>query len=386
MPSPYDLSVLGGQGSFDPGVSGLPALPTPQPESRFQQILSGLLGPGKQYGGLLDPAMQQQIKNQTLLNIGANLLASSRNGQGLGANAGQAILGAQQSKQQSIDDQIRNMTLLGNLEVAKKSAEKDLQPASVQEYEYAKANGYAGSFDDWKTSGRIAAQQDPAAIQEYNFYSKLPPEQKKEFLQIKRGQVAGTVTDIQGSPSLVNRVTGDVQQLSTPQLEQQAAGANAQAVAVGTGRGQAASNIETKQPAADSMEYVLSKFDEQIPKTTQGGVGGIKGKAGAVTDYEDATRFDNLKEQLSTELRTVYRIPGEGTLSDREQAQYGIQLPNRNNSAKVNQQIISDLRARTKLRLPQQAGGRGASGSFDASPAPGAVNRVRVDANGNVVK
>lgn len=294
--------------------------PPPQPESRFQQILGGLLGPGKQYGGLLDPAMQQQIKNQTLLNIGASLLASSRNGQGLGANAGQAILGAQQAKQQSIDDQIRNMTLMGNLEVAKKHAEKDTQPASVQEFEYAKANGYAGSFDDWKTSGRIAAQQDPAAIQEYNFYSKLPPEQKKEFLQIKRGQVAGTVTDIQGAPSLVNRVTGEVQQLSTPQLEQKAAGAKSQAIAVGTETGKAQGAVQAKGVNSKGVNSLLDEAEPLLNSATGSlaGKGLDMGAAAVGVSTEGAKATAQLKTIQAALIQSMPRLEGPQSDADRK--------------------------------------------------------------------
>jgi hypothetical protein len=124
----------------------------------------------------------------------------------------------------------------------------------------------------------------------------------------------------------------------------------------GAAIGGAQGDQEAKVPAKASMDYVLKEFEKQLPETTQGGVGGIVGKGGAVFDYKDAARFDNLREQLSTELRTVFRIPGEGTLSDREQAQYGIQLPNRNNPPEVNAAILKDLRERTRLRTETPMG------------------------------
>lgn len=384
MPFPYSTPPFNPQAQApgypmgDPGVTGLPGN-EPEKEGILQRIL-GALGGNAPAGGLLDPAARKGIQNQYLLNLGTGLLAGSGSGQRFGAILGQSLQGAQQAKAQAINDQIREMLLMAQI----KKSQQPEQTAAIQEYEYAKANGYQGSFEEWKQSGGgMGAQQDPAAIQEFNFYSKLTPEQQKQFLQIKRGQVAGTVAQIEGAPALVNRVTGEIQALSTPERELSAAEQKAQATATGSGRGEAAASIETKQPAAASMEYVLGKLEEQISKTAQGGVGGYKGKIGAVTDYKDATRFDNLREQLSTELRTVYRIPGEGTLSDREQQQYGIQLPSRNNDSEVNQQIIEDLRKRTSLRLPQSAGGRGASASFET---PSGGNRVRVDAKGNVVK
>lgn len=115
--------------------------------------------------------------------------------------------------------------------------------------------------------------------------------------------------------------------------------------------GEAAGAQTAKAPAAASMDYVLNEMERQFEHTMQGGVGGVFGKAGSVFDYKDKQRFENLREQLSTELRTVYRIPGEGTLSDREQAQYGVQLPSTDNHPDVNRAIVRDLRERTRLRL-----------------------------------
>jgi len=128
-------------------------------------------------------------------------------------------------------------------------------------------------------------------------------------------------------------------------------GTKARVDAEGKEIGEAAGAQGAKAPAAASMDYVLSEFDKQIDTTAQGGVGGISGRAGSIFDYEDAQRFDNLREQLSTELRTVFRIPGEGTLSDREQAQYGVQLPSRTNTEKTNRQILRDIKERVRLRL-----------------------------------
>jgi hypothetical protein len=89
-----------------------------------------------------------------------------------------------------------------------------------------------------------------------------------------------------------------------------------------------------------------------IAKTAQGGYFGLGGALGSGT--QAAKEFDNTVEQMSTELRTVFRIPGEGALSDKEQAQYGIQLPKRGNSADLNRKIITDLRVRMNNRVNPQ--------------------------------
>lgn len=59
---------------------------------------------------------------------------------------------------------------------------------------------------------------------------------------------------------------------------------------------------------------------------------------------QDKEQFEALKEQLSSQVRAIFRIPGEGTLSDREQAQYGLTLPSLDKRPETNMQLIQNLR------------------------------------------
>lgn len=121
------------------------------------------------------------------------------------------------------------------------------------------------------------------------------------------------------------------------------------------------SGNKAKMGATKSMDYVIGQFrggtDKNgkpqpgvLEKATTGGFLGVRGQIGRVLDSQDAFRFNNLKEQMSTELRTLFRIPGEGALSDKEQAQYGLQLPDLRYSKKTNEAILGDIEARTRLR------------------------------------
>lgn len=138
--------------------------------------------------------------------------------------------------------------------------------------------------------------------------------------------------------------------------------------------GRRSGNI-AKTNAAKSMDYVVNQFKgtpEQpgaLENTMQGGWLGLKGLAGKVFDSQDSRRFDNLKEQMSTELRTLFRIPGEGTLSDREQAQYGVQLPQVTNSKENNEAIIRDIQARIAAR--NDTGANPLMGQPKAAPRAG---------------
>jgi hypothetical protein len=110
-----------------------------------------------------------------------------------------------------------------------------------------------------------------------------------------------------------------------------------------------------KQSASSNISYIASRFlgDDKTPgvlsATPQGGWFGVSGAMGSGT--QSAKEFDNLREQLSTELRTMFRIPGEGALSDKEQAQYGIQLPERGNSEALNRKILNDVVIRANSRI-----------------------------------
>jgi hypothetical protein len=187
---------------------------------------------------------------------------------------------------------------------------------------------------------------------------------------------AQTVTSVGGVPTVVT--PGGARPLSTPEAENTAARDRAAATASGAADAESAGKGKVQK----SLSYVVNQFRDQIKKTPQGGVLGLTGYVGTVTASQEAMRFENLREQMSTELRTVFRIPGEGTLSDREQQQYGLQLPDRKYSATNNEAILKDMETRVALRLGQKPPGAEAA---SAPPAGGPQGkRVRVDANGNV--
>lgn len=61
----------------------------------------------------------------------------------------------------------------------------------IVEYEYAKQNGFGGSFEQFMTQKRgTAAHQLPAELQVWDAYSKMPPDQQARFLEMKRGSDA----------------------------------------------------------------------------------------------------------------------------------------------------------------------------------------------------
>lgn len=149
-----------------------------------------------------------------------------------------------------------------------------------------------------------------------------------------------------------------------------------EARARGRAVGDAAGDRQAKEPILESLGYVVSEIDKQLDETTTGGPLGLAGRVGGVTDSQDAMRFDNLQQQLSTELRAIFRIPGEGTLSDWEQKQYGLQLPDRKYSAANNRKILGDIKTRSAARV---------TGELSTNQSSATPKRVKVDADGNVI-
>jgi hypothetical protein len=349
MPAPWMTPGIFGplSGAMGGGIFGGQQLPTggvggePQPQSA-------------------DPKRDMMMAMASQLLAGSGWSPQRR---GLGELMGQALMAGQQAKQgaMTFNSQQAEAKQMADLRKAQienmQRPDPARSPQSVQEYEYAKHGGYQGTYQDWLASN--SAPTRPADLQVMDWYTKATPEERAMFDKLNGREqspyyqwVQRVLPDGSTQQGTFNARSGQTSwdEKVVP------AGTKPRVDAAGTALGEAEGAQAGKAPAKASMDYVLTELEKQIGETTQGGVGGIVGKVGAVTDYKDASRFDNLREQLSTELRTVFRIPGEGTLSDREQAQYGVQLPSRNNPSEVNRAILKDLRERTRLRTETPMG------------------------------
>lgn len=353
----FDWSSLWGYGGI-PGTSAMERAGYPQ--------TPGLLGTqGSTDTGLLGQLNKAAAPFGGLTNVGLALLANSGYSpvkRSLGEIVGTSLLQSQQMGQQRQDADLMKQYRQAQIE------------ALGREKEQAGRKPIAVVGPDGKPI--YVPEQD--AVNRQPFYPGMAgdnlgnyqpgdytPESWAQFLQSKDASVLKRyVTPRQEfSPSFQNVTRtlpdGSTQQgtfnTRTGQYDWQGSiipgGTRERVGAQGKAIGEAQGGQVAKQPTEKSLGYVIDRFDKVIEKTPQGGLGGVKGKIGAITNYDDAKEFDNLREQLSTELRTNFRIPGEGTLSDQEQRQYGVQLPSRDNPAKLNRQILKDLKARTSLRI-----------------------------------
>jgi hypothetical protein len=106
---------------------------------------------------------------------------------------------------------------------------------------------------------------------------------------------------------------------------------------------------ENKERSVRRIEAASELVQKQLDRVATGGPLGITGAVGRVFDSQDARQFETFKEQLSSGLRAALRIPGEGALSDREQAQYGLTLPSLGMSKERNIEIMRALEDQVRL-------------------------------------
>lgn len=298
----------------------------------MDRINAGLLGPTTNYGGIIDPAAEQQARQQAQMAMYANLLQAggySDHRTTLGQAVGGAAMAGRGAQNEGLQSALQAQLMKSRID----AQNNRLTPDGVGDYQ-------PGDYTPASWS-KFVKSKDPADLERY-----VSPRQEtsKPFQNITRTYSDGSTQ--QGS---FDARTGEFA-ATGPVIPP---GTAARTAAAGTAEGQASGGQAAKAPAKASFDAALSNLRDSIKDTPQGMVAG---PLGTVTSYGNKKLFQSRVQQLSTELRTVYRIPGEGTLSDQEQQQYGLQLPNTDFPPDVNDQILSDLERRTQLRIETPVG------------------------------
>lgn len=121
-----------------------------------------------------------------------------------------------------------------------------------------------------------------------------------------------------------------------------------------------------KVPAVNNANMLFDQMEELLDQGVATGpiagseIAGIP--LGRAVDYDRKTLFDAFTKQVSPSLRAIFRIPGEGALSDSEQKQYNLMLPQVTYPESVNRALIANLRqllanSVPQAEQPQQQGG-----------------------------
>lgn len=202
------------------------------------------------------PPMNSLLGNPALL-AGLGLLGASRDSS---INPYQAalggVMGAEQFTQnQSMMDIQRQKMEVQQQEAEAKKAEAQRQAAAMQKYQELADSGQTPDavlayqagipVDAWKAQYKQETSDSPANIREWEIYSKLPPEQQKQYLAMKRAQ---QVKDFGGYFGNVN-VDGSVDPIGAKTLPPEKdpnylRNAESQK-AIGKGQGEVAATAET---------------------------------------------------------------------------------------------------------------------------------------------
>lgn len=312
------------------------------------------------------------------------LLANSGSGpqkRTFGEIMGTSMMQAQQMKQGREDDAFKRQYMQAQMQAMMGKAQG--QPSSVQEYEYARQNGFKGSFEEWQMRART--QADPAEVATFKYFDSLTPEKQKSMLGLKRN--AGSdyaIETINGVPTVVYKPAAGGQSgtgipLVTPltDLPTQAAGAGAikQAEstggAVGAGQGAIVAGIQKKGADAKIVMGTLDIADKIIDKATGSGIGAGADKAasffGAATEGAQATaQLQVLQAGLMLNMPRM-----EGPQSDRDVELYrqaAASLGDPNVPRETKKAAVQTIRM-----IQQQYKDRAAGNLKGAGPAVGTV-------------
>lgn len=238
---------------------------------------------------------------------------------GFGEILGSSMLQADQAKQQRTDDEFKRAYMLAQIQAMQG---KDQNPPNVKEFEYAKQNGYTGSFTDWIKMGGQTSR--PSSVQEWEFYNALPEDQKRLYLEMKRNP-NWKVSDVNQVPTVIQGgVGGNVQAtpLSTlPQVAQSAETvkqAEGRGTEVGQTQGKITGGILTKGSNATSVLGMLGEADKLINEATGSSGGALVDKGAAVfgSSTKGAQAIARLKVIQAGLMLNMPRM--EGPQSDRD--------------------------------------------------------------------
>lgn len=243
----------------------------------------------------------------------------SPNKRSFGETLGTSMLQANQAQRQRSDEELRRRFLEAQIGAMDN---KGQGPASVQEYQYAVKNGYKGSFQDWVVAGGQSSR--PSAVQEWEFYNKLPDTQKPLYLEMKRNPNF-TVKDVNQVPNSIQQsIVGGVTVQPLSNLSQTAAAAEKVKQAEGRGgafgktEGEIAGGIQTKGSNAVTVLDMTQEARKLLKDSTGSVVGtGVDKIAGGLGySTKGAQTGGRLKVLQAAIMTNMPRM--EGPQSDRD--------------------------------------------------------------------
>lgn len=320
---------------------------------------AGLMAPPPATGGGLMGAPGTP-QGDAMSAFAANLLAGSGwspTRQSGSEVFGRALLAAQQARATSMAAIQKQ-----RLEEAQISALSSPRTDDTKEYEYAKAQGFPGSFAEWQTMRRTSVTS-PAALQEWDYYNKLSPEDQKRFLELKRSQQTYSLGEVAGAPGAFNRQQGTFTPLATTAQEAAGKGQIAGEVASSQATGTAQAGAKFDLPRVQqNVTQAVATIDKLIKAPGLGYITGLASKAPIIPGTEQANA-DALAKQVEgqTFLQAFQALKGGGAITDIE-GQKGTSAIARLQRSQTKEEYIASLKDARAIfqtglgRIAKQAG------------------------------
>jgi hypothetical protein len=265
-------------------------------------------------------------------NLGLSLLANSgysTTPRNIGQVLGTSALQSQQMASQRMNDDIKNQYMQAQIK-ALQAKPAGTTPSSVAEYEYAKANGFKGSFEEWQTKSKGAP--DPSDVATYKYWQTLSPSQQQDMLRLKRNVGADyQVVDVNGVPTVVYKpaagavggaTTGAPLQTPLTNVAAQAAGKSQIAGAVAGAEDTAKKTADTAfdlPRVEQNVQQAIGTIDKLEKAPGLQYITGLYSKAPIVPGTDQAAA-DALAKQVEgqTFLQAYQALRGGGAITDIE--------------------------------------------------------------------
>jgi hypothetical protein len=269
----------------------------------------------------------------------------------------------------------------GDKVVASNAGSKD--PNSVREFQFAKKNGFQGSFQEWVVAGGQSSR--PSSVQEWEFFSKLPEDQKRIYLEMKRNPNM-QVKDIGMVPTVVapSNLGTQTMPLSTLPQEAAAAGTIEGAKAGGKIEGQARTEARLDLPKLEAQStYMVRLLDKMEKHPGLSAAVGAKGPTNYVPGTA-AADFKALLEQVQGRqfLEAFESLKGGGQITEVEgkKAQDAIARMQTAQSEKAFVEAVNEFKGVVRGALSRAR--TKAQGGQPASQPTGAADFVYVPGQG----
>jgi hypothetical protein len=319
--------------------------------------------------------------NSPAAQLGLRILANNRGGQSVGNVLGQSVLGYQQDQQSQQQSELQRQLLQAQIQRMQKPEEDNSAPVMVMGPDGKPR--YVSRKDAVGQQPFVQGSEQPSSVQEWEYFQSLPPEMQKQFLNMKRQPTAPQLTLVNGVPTLVDRINGSQTPLSNLSTETNAKSQMAAASAAGeaTGKTRAEAGLDlprqemNAQQASQAIEGLLNS--EGAPR-----IFGLQGAFPIVpgTKRADAKAYlDQVKGKTFLEAYNTLKGGGQITEVEGAKAEAAIARLNKAQSWESAQSALKDLKGVIDQGL---ARARQKAGATNATP----TNRIRVDANGNVVR